>query len=213
VSRWPHVPSRIARKAAEQKKEHFMSSTAVQPRTALIVGDVQNGIVKSYGNDDAFVERVARAIEAARAAGVVVVYVRIGFRDNYLDVSPRNKVLSGVRANGALKQDSDDTQIDARIIPQAGDAVVTKRRVSAFAGSDLDVVLRSQGVTHLVLSGIATSGVVLSTVRAAADLDYALTVLSDGVKDNDEEVHRILVEKLFPRQATVITTAEWINGL
>ena len=86
---------------------------------------------------------------------------------------------------------------------------VTKRRVSAFAGSDLDVILRAGGITHLVLAGIATSGVVLSTLRQAADLDYQLTVLSDGCLDADAEVHRVLTEKIFPRQAGVVTIEEW----
>jgi nicotinamidase-related amidase len=63
-----------------------------------------------------------------------------------------------------------------------------------------------------VLAGIATSGVVLSTVRQAADLDLGLTVLSDGCLDADEEVHRVLVEKVFPQQAVVTTVAEWVLG-
>jgi nicotinamidase-related amidase len=63
-----------------------------------------------------------------------------------------------------------------------------------------------------VLAGIATSGVVLSTIRQAADLDYELTVLEDGCADADPEVHRVLMEKVFPRQASVITAQEWISG-
>jgi nicotinamidase-related amidase len=84
--------------------------------------------------------------------------------------------------------------------------------VSAFSGSDLDVVLRSLDVDSLVLTGIATSGVVLSTLRQAADLDFGLTVLSDLCADNDPEVHRILMDKVFPRQAAVITATEWVDA-
>ena len=91
--------------------------------------------------------------------------------------------------------------------------VVTKRRVSAFTGSDLEVVLRSGEVDSLVLTGIATSGVVLSTLRQAADLDYRLTVLADGCLDADPEVHRVLTEKLFPRQADVLAIADWTASL
>ncbi len=96
------------------------------------------------------------------------------------------------------------------VAPGPDDIVVTKRRVSAFAGSDLDVVLRAKGIDHLVLTGIATSGVVLSTLRQAADLDFTLTVLSDGCLDNDPEVHGVLMEKVFPRQAEVTTVAGWV---
>ena len=90
---------------------------------------------------------------------------------------------------------------------------MTKLRVSAFAGSDLEVLLRAGKTEHLVLAGIATSGVVLSTLRQAADLDYQLTVLSDGCLDGDAEVHRVLLEKVFPRQSAVVTIADWIAGL
>jgi hypothetical protein len=80
--------------------------------------------------------------------------------------------------------------------------VVTKRRASAFArGSDLDMVLRAAGIEVLVLSGIATSGVVLSTVRQAADLDFSLTVLADACVYREEEVHRVLCQKVLARQA------------
>ncbi|MDE3069444.1 MAG: cysteine hydrolase, partial [Acidobacteriota bacterium] len=97
--------------------------------------------------------------------------------------------------------------------PQGGDVVVTKRRVSAFSGSDLDVVLRANRIDSLVLSGIATSGVVLSTLRQAADLDFALAVLSDCCADTDEEVHRLLIGKVFPRQAQILTAGEWVAAL
>ena len=91
--------------------------------------------------------------------------------------------------------------------------VITKRRVSAFTGSDLEVVLRSGDVQHLVLCGISTSGVVLSTLREAADKDYRLTVLSDLCADPNPEVHRLLLEKVFVRQAEVVTSEQWIHGL
>jgi nicotinamidase-related amidase len=90
---------------------------------------------------------------------------------------------------------------------------VTKLRVSAFAGSDLDVVLRADGIDTLVLTGIATSGVVLSTLRQAADLDYQLVVLEDGCLDADLEVHRVLMGKVFPRQAEVTSIDAWVATL
>jgi nicotinamidase-related amidase len=85
--------------------------------------------------------------------------------------------------------------------------------VSAFSGSDLDVLLRANNIDSLVLCGIATSGVVLSTIRQAADLDYTLTVLSDACLDADPEVHNVLMTKVFVRQATVLTVEEWTSQL
>lgn len=75
------------------------------------------------------------------------------------------------------------------------------------------MLLRGAGADSLVLAGISTSGVVLSTVRQAADLDYRLTVLADACADGDHEVHRVLLEKVFPRQAVVTTTDEWASTL
>lgn len=66
---------------------------------------------------------------------------------------------------------------------------------------------------EIVLCGVATSGVVLSTVREAADKDYGIAVLRDGCLDGDEEVHRVLMEKIFVKQAKVLGVGEWVDGL
>jgi nicotinamidase-related amidase len=187
-----------------------MSDT--QAKTALLVMDMQEGIVGRYAQNSNILTTTGRAIEAAHAASVPVIYVMIAFRPGYPEVSPRNKAFSGAaqrsQASGVVSM-----EIHPAIAPQSTDIVVTKRRVSAFSGSDLEVILRSQNISHLVLTGIATSGVVLSTLREAADKDYQLTVLADCCLDADEEVHRVLLTKLFPRQADVIQSEEWIARL
>jgi nicotinamidase-related amidase len=179
--------------------------------TALLVMDVQNGITQRI-SDPGYVPRVATAVRAARAAGVPVVYVVVGFRDGHPEISPRNKSFSAL-PDGVFTPGDPGAAIHPDVAPQPGDPVVTKRRISAFTGSDLEVLLRSGGVGHLVLAGLSTSGVVLSTLRQAADLDYRLTVLSDGCADPDTEVHRVLLEKVFPRQAEVTTVEEWTAKL
>ncbi len=85
---------------------------------------------------------------------------------------------------------------------------MTKHRVGAFLGTDLDMILKAHRVETLILSGIATSGVVLSTVRHAADADYSLVVASDCCSDRDEELHRVLMDKVLSKQAAVVTAAE-----
>jgi nicotinamidase-related amidase len=180
--------------------------------TALLVMDVQKGIVARFASDDALLDRLGQAISAARSApDVDVVYVRVAFRDGFPEVAASNKSFSALTAqSGAMMSESAEaTQIHPAVAPAAGEPVVTKRRVSAFAGSDLAEVLRGRRADTLVLTGIATSGVVLSTLRQAADLDYRLVVLADACADSDPEVHRVLTEKLFPRQAEVMTVAEW----
>src|SRR6266480_3668241 len=181
---------------------------------ALLVMDVQAGIVARFTQTGDFLERVNTAITAARAAQIPVIYVVVAFRPGYPEISPRNKSFSAIkRQQSSLQAAMTPTEIHPAIAPQPADIVVTKRRVSAFSGSDLEVVLRAQGISHLVLCGIATSGVVLSTLREAADKDYQLTVLADCCADGDEEVHRVLISKIFPRQAEVITAEEWRNAL
>ena len=182
-------------------------------KTALLVMDVQNGIVSRFADSaDEYLASVAAATGAARSNGIPVVYVRIGFRAGSVDISPRNRAFSAIAAGAPFGVDDPATQIHPAVAPAPEDVVVVKKRVSAFTGSDLEVVLRSLDVSALALCGIATSGVVLSTLRQAADLDYGLTVLSDACADADPEVHRVLLEKVFPRQATVTTVAAWTEG-
>ncbi len=181
--------------------------------TALLIMDVQQGIVQRFARDGGYLDRLATAIAAARGAGIPVTYVTIAFRPGYPEVSERNKTFSAIAGTGRFTDGDPGMQIPAVIAPAPGEVTVTKRRVSAFAGSDLEVLLRARGTSHLVLAGIATSGVVLSTLRQAADLDYQLTVLSDGCLDADPDVHQILLGKVFPRQAEVTAIASWADGL
>lgn len=177
---------------------------------ALLVMDVQKSIVDRFGDDAGYLPRLRTAIDAAAGAGIPVIYVAVGFRAGFPEISTRNKTFGAIRANAAFS--GADMAIHPDIAPRPEDVVVTKKRVSAFAGSDLDMVLRAGEIDGLVLTGIATSGVVLSTLRQAADLDFALTVLSDGCLDADPEVHRVLTEKVFPRQAEVVTVNEWVKS-
>ncbi|MDF0531534.1 cysteine hydrolase [Tsukamurella sp. 8F] len=182
--------------------------------TALLVMDFQNGIVERLGSPDVLAA-ADRAVEAARAASIPVVFVRVAFRPGFPEVAESNLGFGGLAANGgeAMTVDHPATQIHADLAPRPDEPVVVKRRVSAFSGSDLEVLLRGLGADSLVLAGISTSGVVLSTLRQAADLDYKLTVLADACADGDADVHSVLTEKVFPRQATVTSVDEWSSAV
>lgn len=177
-------------------------------RSALLVMDVQSWIVERMALSSVL-EPINEAIEAAREAAIPVIFVGIRFRPGSPDLSTRNMTFGSHRD----PQREVDVEIDPRLDARQDDIVVVKKRASAFAGSDLEVVLRSLDVTALVLAGITTGGVVLSTVRQAADADYALTVLADCCDDPDEEIHRVLMTKVFTRQAVVQTTAEWRESI
>ena len=131
-----------------------------------------------------------------------MIYVVVGFRPGHPEVSARNKTFAALASSEAFAGADPAARVHPAVAPDPADLVLTKRRVSAFAGSDLDVLLRGLAADTLVLAGIATSGVVLSTLRQAADLDYRLVVLADGCLDADAEVHRVLTEKVFPARPT-----------
>jgi nicotinamidase-related amidase len=193
---------------AEAQSRHAREPMT-ETTTALLVMDVQRGIAERYPRD--VVDRAAEAVGAARRAGMHVIFVRTAFRPGHPEVSRRNRTLVALRDARRLLED--DSAIHPAVAPLPGEPIVTKRRVSAFAGSDLDVLLRARRARSLVLCGIATSGVVLSTLRAAADLDFELTVLRDACADIDPEVHRLLLDKVFPRHADLIDVATWAAGV
>jgi nicotinamidase-related amidase len=176
---------------------------------ALLLMDLQNGILTRFTDTDDYLDRVVDTQQRAEAAGVPVVLVRVGFGRGYPEISARNKSFGALRGTPRLEIGNPEVEPHQRLLRGNGEIVVTKKRVSAFTGSDLELVLRSHDVTRVVLAGIATSGVVLSTVREAADRDYEITVLHDLCLDGDEEVHRVLTQKVFPRQAEVIAAGEW----
>lgn len=183
--------------------------------TALLVMDYQQGIVGMLDEPDELLARAAEAIAVARGRGAHVGYVRVAFTEADIAAMPEWSAMGArVRSRGgaAFGDDSPATAIHERVAPQEGDMVMRKTRVGAFSTTDLDAQLRARGVTTLVLAGISTSGVVLSTVRDAADRDYRLVVLSDACGDPDPEVHSCLIERVFPRQAQVVTVAE-LEGL
>jgi nicotinamidase-related amidase len=183
-------------------------------KNALLIMDYQNDILANMGERKApLLDRATGVLQAAREAHLPIIHVVVRFRAGHPEASPRNRGFSAIRQTGRLLEGTPGAEIHERVAPLSGESVVTKRRVGAFSTTDLEVILRSQGITKLVLMGVATSGVVLSTVRWAADMDYELVVVEDCCADGDEEVHRVLTQKVFPRQASVISSQEALAAL
>lgn len=176
--------------------------------------DFQHGIIDRFAPEqDRLLQSAATVLQAARQAGMRVIYVVVQFREGYPEISRRNKRFHALSEQGWLKEGSAEVQIHSGVAPQDGDVIVTKRRVGAYAGSDLEAILRAGGIETLVMFGVATSGVVLSTVRWAADMDYRIVVLSDCCADADDEVHRVLTDKVFAAQATVATSQDFLQDV
>ncbi|MFG3103602.1 cysteine hydrolase family protein [Streptomyces sp. NPDC048182] len=176
-------------------------------RTALLAMDLQRGHL-AHITDDGYLTRAARALETARAAEVPVVHVALRLRPGHVDAHPRNKIF-GALPHHLFTADDPGAAIHPDAGPRDGETVVYKNRVSAFAGNDLHQILAAQDVGHLVLAGVATSGIVLSTALQAIDLDYRVTVLSDACADPDPALHRVLLDGILARRGDVFTTEEW----
>ena len=184
-------------------------SDIVPAKSALLLMDFQNAIVSMVGEGGpALLERAQEARATARAAGMAVMHVRVAFADaDYAAIAPRNKSFAALGKSRFLTDGTPPAAIHDALAPAADEEVFTKHRVGAFSTTNLAERLRARGIDALVLAGIATSGVVLSTLREAADRDYRLLVLADVCADMDAEVHRVLMEKVFPRQADVMDFA------
>ncbi|WP_131735526.1 cysteine hydrolase family protein [Actinomadura roseirufa] len=177
--------------------------------TALIIGDIQKGITGGFEFARGVVPPLTGLLPRARAAGDLVVFVHFAFRGNGADVPPGSALLkSFYEAGDAFHEGTPGTELDLPVADE--DVVVLKRRASAFAGTDLDLVLRARGVDHLVIAGVATSAMVAATCYDASDRGYQVTVLRDGCADGDAAVHDFFMDAVFPgRGIEVVSCAEW----
>lgn len=182
--------------------------------TALLVMDYQNDIIAMVPEAARapLLDKAGEVIKAARHAHLPIIYVVVRFRDSYPEVSRQNKRFAMLKESGRLREGTPGAEIHAAVAPEKGDIVVTKRRVGAFSTTDLEPILRANGISTLAMFGIATSGVILSTVRWAADMDYPMVVVSDACADMDSEVQRVLTDKILPTQATVVTAQEFVKA-
>ena len=182
--------------------------------TALLLMDFQRMVVDSYAVDkEALLGRVKRLAMAVRSCGAMVIHVVVGFQLGYPEVSGQNSVFSSLKAARLLATGDPTAEIYPELAPQPGDVLVTKQRVSAFMGTNLDMILRSNNIDMLLLTGILAQGVVLSTLRHASDMDYRAVVVADGCSDKDPEVQRVLMEKIFPEQARIATIEECVGAI
>lgn len=181
--------------------------------TVLLILDVQNGVIDRLENTTSYLERLASTVASARKANIKIIYVVTAFRPGYPENNPNNSSVPAVVARGEYLEGQPSTHVHPAIAPIPGDIVLTKRRVSAFFATELDMLLRCSDIDSIVVAGLITSGAVLSTIRQAMDMDYRITVLEDCCMDRDEELHRVLVDKVFKRKTAVLTANEWIETL
>ncbi|MYW02444.1 isochorismatase family protein [Streptomyces sp. SID3343] len=177
--------------------------------TALIIGDIQHGITSNYPFTKRVVPPLTELLPRAREVGVLVVFVHFALRANGADLPPNNALFrTFFEAGDTFHEGSAGTEIALPVAKE--DIVVLKRRGSAFAGTDLDLVLRASGVTTIAIAGVATSAMVAATCYDAADRDYEVTVLLDGCADADTAMHDFFMNAVFPsRGFKVLPCADW----
>ena len=183
--------------------------------TALLIADFYAAMMNTipHATERQVVAKTQTLQQAARNAGLLLCYCATVFRPGYVEISDRNKTFSERKRSGHPAVSDPLQLIHEAVTPRAGEVVVGKHRVNALYGTGLDVVLRANDIETLIILGYATSGVVLSTVRYGADLDYRLVVVEDCCADQDPEVHDFLTQRLFPRQAEVVTSETVIRAL
>jgi nicotinamidase-related amidase len=191
-----------------------MPSQRIDPdRTALMLMDFQAGVLASIGDPSEVLANAKTARDLADSAGIHVVYIRVAFGpQDYEAIPRRNKAFSQVAAAKMLADDSSEASIHADLAPRDGDAVITKTRFGSFSTTNLANHLNAHGIDTLILAGVSTGGVVLSTARDAADRDYQIFVLEDCVADAHPEVHRVLLGHVLPMQTDVVKTGD-LKGL
>lgn len=191
-----------------------MATVSFDPsRTAVLSMDCQAGIVSAYVKDqEGFLSAALSVLERARSLKMSVIHIQVGFRPGLPEVSVRNPLFGAIKSSSQHQKffEGASGAVHPRLGPVGEDIVVVKHRVSAFYGTDLELILRAKEIETLVLFGIATSGVVLSTLIDATDADYRLVVVKDCCVDADAELHTCLVDRFFPKRATVISAAEFL---
>jgi len=189
--------------------------TLDKKKTALLIADFYADMMTTvpHAVDRRVVEKTQALQKVARQAGILLCYSATVFRRGYIEISDRNKTFSQRKRSGQPAVSDPLRVIHVAVKPAANEVVVGKHRVNALFGTDLDMVLRANNIETLIILGYATSGVVLSTVRYAADADYKLVVVEDCCADQQPDVHDFLTQRIFPRQAEVVSSVEVVRAL
>ncbi|MBI2315884.1 MAG: cysteine hydrolase [Betaproteobacteria bacterium] len=184
-------------------------------RTALLIADfyAEQMSKLEHARSRHCVEKTVAVREAARKAGLLIMYSATVFRDGYPEIGERNKIFVPRKKSGAPAVGDPIKLIHQALRPADNEIVIGKHRVNAMYGTDLSIVLRANNIHTLIMLGFATSGVILSTTRYAADEDYRIVIVEDCCADFEPEVHDFLCFKVLNRQAEVVQSTDLSKAL
>jgi nicotinamidase-related amidase len=194
----------------------IMTKTFDRKKTALLLLDLQVGFLQRLPPDNSVIDNSASAISIARQHGAQIVFVRAALNEADIEAVPEhNFAFAAIKGSkemtAAMHPDAPTTQIHPKLAPKDGDLVHRKVRFGTFMVDPSKSMLdefAAKGIKTIIIGGVITSGAVLSAVRQLADLDFQLVVLEDCCADYDTELHNVLCEKVFPKQAKVIKSSE-----
>jgi nicotinamidase-related amidase len=182
-----------------------------------LVCDMLNDLVhedgpsqKTYGPELArrnTVANTAEAIRKARAAGVAIGYVRIGFSPDYRECPPNSRLFQGAKKAGMFKLGTWGTEVHPLLSPQPGDFDIIKHRVSPFYATSLEAILHAQKIQRLYVSGVSSSGAVLSAAKDGHDRGYDVFILDDCCCALTEAQHQAVIDQVR-RMTTVLNSTD-----
>ncbi|RKP11694.1 isochorismatase hydrolase, partial [Piptocephalis cylindrospora] len=187
--------------------------------TAIVFCDYEHGILGMYPESEErteFLQASKRLREAVssipESRRPLVIHVKVAFRNGHPEVGEKGWVKN-LKQMGILVEGTNQADFFPGFEPAEGEAVVVKRRYNPFLGTDLEMILRVSGIEHIIFAGLSTSGVILSGVTVAADLDYTISVVSDCTIDHNDQLRESLLSSGFAKRAQVVDSAQVISSL
>jgi nicotinamidase-related amidase len=152
------------------------------------------------------IANTAEALRKARAAGIAIGYVRVGFSPDYRECPPASRLFQGAKKAGLFKLGTWGTEVHPALKPEAGDYDIVKHRVSPFYATSLEAILGANGIARIYASGVSTSGAVLSLAKEGHDRDHEIVILEDCCAALTDEQHASVIEQM--QRIAEITTSK-----
>lgn len=180
-----------------------LAEMAAKDHTALVVWDVQNGLVNSIFNKEEFLKNLRSLIDAARGQGIPIVYTRI--TPLPVDLESPLRLLMSMKRFGVddpwklppfMRPGSPEAEIHSEVQPRPEDLVLDKHTYSIFIGTHFEFMMRNRGVETLLFSGLSTEMGIDSSARDSVNRGFYTTVVSDCVSSPDREAHGASLKNL-----------------
>jgi nicotinamidase-related amidase len=202
-----------------------MNGTVDVSGSALLLLHFSNGLLKPGGKfapagmpeqvkKHRCIENAAAALDAARKAGMLVIYVNAGLRQGFPEVGENAcPLMADVKSNAAFLRGTWDADVIDELKPLESEIFIWNFNTSAFSYTELDLILRAQEIRHLFIAGQTTNYIVDSTTRYGVELGYGATILEDCCADYTDEMHNMAMTQILPKLATIWESSDLVSAL